>query len=66
MLPPPVLRHPIISTTVLSAVAVVIAVALSVVSYQLIGVERPGTLYEALSALGIAALLGLLFGPTLS
>src|SRR6266581_4251422 len=57
MLPPPILRHPVLSTLILSAVAVLIAVALSVVSYQMIGEERPGVLYEALSALAIGGLL---------
>src|SRR6185295_9751625 len=57
MLPPPVLRHPLISTAAVSGVVVIIAVALSVISYLLIGEERPGVLYEALSALGIGGLL---------
>jgi diguanylate cyclase (GGDEF)-like protein len=57
MLPPAILRHPILSTVVLSMVVVLVAAALSVVSYQMLGEARPGVLYEALSAFGIAALL---------
>ena len=58
MVPRAVLRHQVLSTLLISAAVVVIAVGLSVVSYQLVGEARPGLLYEALSALGIGGLLG--------
>jgi diguanylate cyclase (GGDEF)-like protein len=55
--PPLVFRHPLLSTLTISAIISGIAVALSVVSYRLIGQQDPGASYEAVSALGIAGLL---------
>ena len=54
---PLVLRYPLLSTLIISAAIAGIAVALSVVSYELIGQQNPGVSYEAVSALGIAGLL---------
>ena len=55
------LRHQVASTLLISGAITAIAVGLSVVSYQLIGEARPGVLYEALSALGIAGVLAPVF-----
>src|SRR5947209_6468358 len=54
---PLVLRFPFLSTLIISAIIAGIAVALSLVSYDLIGRQDPGVGYEAFSALGIAGLL---------
>jgi diguanylate cyclase (GGDEF)-like protein len=54
---PLVLRYPLLSTLTISLVISGIAVALSVASYVLVGQQNPGVGYEAVSALGIAAVL---------
>jgi hypothetical protein len=54
---PLLLRYPFLSTLIISAIISSAAVALSVVSYELIGQQNPGVSYEAISALGIAGLL---------
>jgi diguanylate cyclase (GGDEF)-like protein len=51
------LRHPILSTLGISAAIVLVAVVLSVASYQIVGRNDPGFVYEAWSAFGIAGLL---------
>ena len=54
---PLALRYPLLSTLIISLLISGIAVALSIGSYELIGQENPGVTYEAVSALGIAAML---------
>ncbi len=56
-----ILKRPVVSTIIITALIAALATALSALSYQTLGVRDPGLLYEVLSALGISAFLAPVF-----